>query len=209
MEEDDWHWHMYDTVKGSDWLGDQDAIHYMTREAAQAVIEVRSCARWVGGGYGRPQPPRLLLSCCAVCSWSTTACHSAAPRRARSTSVPSVARASSMARGGKPTGAAVWQTERDTPSCTPSTGRLVGGGGMGRVGGGGWGVMAGWSSMEAVQSAVPRLLQSLRYDTQYFIEYFALDLLMEGEECRGVIALNMEDGTMHRFRAKNTVLATG
>ena len=53
------------------------------------------------------------------------------------------------------------------------------------------------------------VLQSLRYDTQYFIEYFALDLLMEGEECHGVIALNMEDGTMHRFRAKNTVLATG
>ena len=53
------------------------------------------------------------------------------------------------------------------------------------------------------------LPQSLRYDTQYFIEYFALDLLMEGEECRGVIALCMEDGTVHRFRAKNTVLATG
>ena len=40
MEEDDWHWHMYDTVKGSDWLGDQNAIHYMTREASEAVIEV-------------------------------------------------------------------------------------------------------------------------------------------------------------------------
>ncbi|KAG8314729.1 hypothetical protein J6590_085983 [Homalodisca vitripennis] len=51
--------------------------------------------------------------------------------------------------------------------------------------------------------------QSLRYDCNYFIEYFALDLLMEGGECRGVIALCLEDGSIHRFRAKNTVLATG
>lgn len=53
------------------------------------------------------------------------------------------------------------------------------------------------------------VLQSLKYDTSYFIEYFALDLIMEEGECRGVIALNLEDGTIHRFRAKNTVLATG
>lgn len=52
-------------------------------------------------------------------------------------------------------------------------------------------------------------LQSLRYDTSYFVEYFALDLLMENGECRGVIALCIEDGTIHRFRAKNTVIATG
>ena len=51
--------------------------------------------------------------------------------------------------------------------------------------------------------------QSLRYDGKYFIEFFALDLLMEQNECRGVIALSMEDGKIHRFRAKNTVLATG
>lgn len=51
--------------------------------------------------------------------------------------------------------------------------------------------------------------QSLRYDTSYFVEYFALDLLMEEGECRGVIALCMEDGSIHRFRAKNTVIATG
>lgn len=53
------------------------------------------------------------------------------------------------------------------------------------------------------------LLQSLRYDCHYFIEFFALDLIMVDGECRGVTALNMEDGTIHRFRAKNTVLATG
>ncbi|KAH3897258.1 hypothetical protein DPMN_021445 [Dreissena polymorpha] len=52
-------------------------------------------------------------------------------------------------------------------------------------------------------------LQSLKYDTHYFIEYFALDLIMEEGECRGVIALNLEDGTIHRFKSKNTILATG
>lgn len=51
--------------------------------------------------------------------------------------------------------------------------------------------------------------QSLRYDTSYFVEYFALDLLMEGGECRGVIALCIEDGSIHRIRARNTVIATG
>lgn len=51
--------------------------------------------------------------------------------------------------------------------------------------------------------------QSLRYDTSYFVEYFALDLLMENGECKGVIALCMEDGSIHRFRAQNTVIATG
>jgi len=51
--------------------------------------------------------------------------------------------------------------------------------------------------------------QSLKYDCQYFVEYFALDLIMEGGECRGVVALNLEDGSIHRFKSKNTVLATG
>ena len=53
------------------------------------------------------------------------------------------------------------------------------------------------------------LFQSLRYDTNYFIEYFALDLIMENGECRGVTALCLEDGSIHRFRSKNTILATG
>ena len=52
-------------------------------------------------------------------------------------------------------------------------------------------------------------VQSLRHNAQYFIEYFALDLIMEDGECRGVVALCLEDGSIHRFRAKNTVLATG
>lgn len=68
-----------------------------------------------------------------------------------------------------------------------------------------------WSDhLTASFPALPSLpLQSLRYDTSYFVEYFALDLLMENGECRGVIALCIEDGTIHRIRAKNTVVATG
>lgn len=58
-------------------------------------------------------------------------------------------------------------------------------------------------------SALLSSVQSLRYDTSYFVEYFALDLLMEDGECKGVIALCMEDGSIHRFRAQNTVIATG
>ena len=53
------------------------------------------------------------------------------------------------------------------------------------------------------------VFQSLRYNTEYFVEYFALDLLMDKEKCVGVIALCLEDGSLHRFRAKNTVIATG
>ena len=56
---------------------------------------------------------------------------------------------------------------------------------------------------------ITHFLQSLYYDTTYFIEYFALDLIMEEGECRGVIALSLEDGTLHRFKSKNTILATG
>ncbi len=58
-------------------------------------------------------------------------------------------------------------------------------------------------------SALLSSVQSLRYDTSYFVEYFALDLLMENGECKGVIALCMEDGSIHRFRSQNTVIATG
>ncbi|CAF1037857.1 unnamed protein product [Adineta steineri] len=146
MEPDDWRWHMYDTVKGSDWLGDQDAIHYMTEQAPSAVIELENIGmpfsrteegkiyqRAFGGGsydYGRGEQARR---CCAV-----------ADR----------------------TGHAMLHT-------------LYG--------------------------------ESLKYNTDYFIEYFALDLFMnqDNTQCIGVIAMNLEDGSLHRFRANNTVLATG
>uniref|UniRef100_A0A1A9VZ39 Succinate dehydrogenase [ubiquinone] flavoprotein subunit, mitochondrial n=1 Tax=Glossina brevipalpis TaxID=37001 RepID=A0A1A9VZ39_9MUSC len=129
MEEDDWRWHMYDTVKGSDWLGDQDAIHYMTCEAPKAVIELEN--------YGMP--------------FSRTP-------------------------DGK-----IYQ-------------RAFGGQSL-KFGKGG--------------QAHRCCAVADSYDCNYFVEYFALDLLFENNECRGVIALNLEDGSLHRFRARSTVLATG
>jgi hypothetical protein len=122
MTEDDWRWHMYDTVrsiwrhiyspictylpsqvKGSDWLGDQDAIHYMTREAPRTVIEV-SCTFLIGAfAYSKS-----FVTIYA--SLSTLACHFPAPRRAKSISVPSVASHSSTERVDRPTAAPLRQT---------------------------------------------------------------------------------------------------
>ncbi|BFZ53648.1 succinate dehydrogenase flavoprotein subunit [Savitreella phatthalungensis] len=144
MTEDDWRWHMYDTVKGSDWLGDQDAIHYMCREAPRSVIELEH--------YGMPF---------------------------------------SRTDDGK-----IYQ-------------RAFGGQSL-KFGKGGQAYRCAAVADRTGHSLLHTLYgQSLRHDTNYFIEYFALDLLMEGGECRGVIALNQEDGTLHRFRAHKTVLATG
>ncbi|XP_043190622.1 succinate dehydrogenase [ubiquinone] flavoprotein subunit, mitochondrial-like isoform X1 [Amphibalanus amphitrite] len=144
MEDDNWQWHMYDTVKGSDWLGDQDAIHYMTREAPKAVIELEH--------YGMPF---------------------------------------SRTNEGK-----IYQ-------------RAFGGQSL-KFGKGGQAHRCCCVADRTGHSLLHTLYgQSLRYDCNYFIEYFALDLLMEDGECRGVIALCLEDGSLHRFRAKNTVLATG
>jgi len=144
MEEDNWQWHMYDTVKGSDWLGDQDAIHYMTREAPKAVIELEN--------YGMPF---------------------------------------SRTDDGK-----IYQ-------------RAFGGQSL-KFGKGGQAHRCCCVADRTGHSLLHTLYgQSLRYDCNYFVEYFALDLLMEDGECRGVIALCLEDGSIHRFRSKNTVLATG
>merc|ERR1712168_622126 len=144
MEEDDWKYHMYDTVKGSDWLGDQDAIHYMTKVAPEAVIELEN--------YGMPF---------------------------------------SRTEEGK-----IYQ-------------RAFGGQSL-KFGKGGQAHRCCCVADRTGHSLLHTLYgQSLHYDTDYFVEYFALDLLMEDGECRGVIALNLEDGNIHRFRANNTVLATG
>jgi succinate dehydrogenase (ubiquinone) flavoprotein subunit len=144
MEDDNWQWHMYDTVKGSDWLGDQDAIHYMTREAPKAVIELEN--------YGMP--------------------FSRTPE-------------------GK-----IYQ-------------RAFGGQSL-KFGKGGQAHRCCCVADRTGHSLLHTLYgQSLRYDCNYFIEYFALDLIMEDGECRGVIALCLEDGSIHRIRANNTVLATG
>ncbi|XP_018917254.1 succinate dehydrogenase [ubiquinone] flavoprotein subunit, mitochondrial [Bemisia tabaci] len=144
MEADNWQWHMYDTVKGSDWLGDQDAIHYMTREAPKAVIELEN--------YGMP--------------FSRTKDGKIYQRAFGGQSL-------NFGKGG--------QAHR----CCAVADRT------------------GHSLLHTLYG------QSLSYNCNYFIEYFALDLLMEEGECRGVIALCLEDGTLHRFRAKNTILATG
>ncbi|KAL1929621.1 hypothetical protein VTP01DRAFT_1759 [Rhizomucor pusillus] len=144
MTEDDWRWHMYDTVKGSDWLGDQDAIHYMCREAPNTVIELEN--------YGVP--------------------FSRTPE-------------------GK-----IYQ-------------RAFGGQSL-KYGKGGQAYRCAAVADRTGHAILHTLYgQSLRHNTNYFIEYFALDLIMEDGECKGVIALNMEDGTLHRFRSHKTVLATG
>lgn len=144
MEPDDWRWHMYDTIKGSDWLGDQDAIHYMTREAPKAVIELEN--------YGMP--------------FSRTPEGKIYQRAFGGQSLQ-------FGKGG--------QAHR----CCAVADRT------------------GHSLLHTLYG------QSLRYDCNYFIEYFALDLLFEEGECRGVLALCLEDGSLHRFRAHSTVLATG
>jgi len=144
MEPDNWKWHMYDTVKGSDWLGDQDAIHYMTKEAPKAVIELEN--------YGMP--------------FSRTAEGKIYQRAFGGQSYD-------YGKGG--------QAHR----CCCVADRT------------------GHSLLHTLYG------QSLRYDCNYFIEYFALDLIMQGDRCVGVVALCLEDGSIHRFRANNTVLATG
>merc|ERR1712137_262204 len=142
--EDDWNWHAYDTVKGSDWLGDEDAIHYMCKEAIDTVIELEH----YGVPFSRTKEGKIYQR-------------------------PFGGQSLNYGKGG--------QAQR----CCAAADRT------------------GHALLHTLYG------QSLRYDCKFFIEYFALDLIMEGNECRGVIALNMEDGTFHRFRAHQTVLCTG
>ncbi|XP_063984219.1 succinate dehydrogenase [ubiquinone] flavoprotein subunit, mitochondrial-like isoform X2 [Diachasmimorpha longicaudata] len=143
-EPDNWLFHMYDTVKGSDWLGDQDAIHYLTREAPKAVFELEN--------YG--------------CPFSRTDDGKIYQRAFGGQSLD-------FGKGG--------QAHR-TCAVSDRTGHAL---------------------LHTLYG------QSLKYDVHYFVEYFALDLLMQGSQCRGVIAWELETGVMHRFRAHHTVLATG
>ncbi|KAJ6472056.1 succinate dehydrogenase [Mycena sanguinolenta] len=144
MTEDDWRWHMYDTVKGSDWLGDQDAIHYMCREAPRAVVELEH----FGVPFSRTQEGKIYQ-------------------------------------------------------------RALGGQSL-HYGKGGQAFRCAAAADRTGHALLHTLYgQSLRHNTNFFIEYFALDLIMQDGECVGIIALNMEDGTLHRFRAHKTVLATG
>ncbi len=143
MGEDDWRWHMYDTVKGSDWLGDQDAIEYLCREAPAAVYELEH--------YGLPF---------------------------------------SRTEDGK-----IYQ--RPFGGMTTNFGQGI--------------AQRTCAAADRTGHAMLHTLygQSLRHAAEFFIEYFALDLIMEDGACRGVVALCLEDGTLHRFRAHKTILATG
>lgn len=143
MGEDDWRWHMYDTVKGSDWLGDQDAIEYMCREAIPSVIELEH--------YGVP--------------FSRTEQGTIYQRPF----------------GGMTTNFGEGIAQR-TCAAADRTGHAI---------------------LHALYQ------QSLKHQAEFFIEYFALDLIMEGQGCYGVMAWNLEDGSIHRFRAHQVVLATG
>ena len=143
MGEDDWRWHMYDTVKGSDWLGDQDAIEYLCKEAPRAVIELER--------YGVPF---------------------------------------SRTDDGK-----IYQRPF---------------GGMTKNYGNGT-VQRTCAAADRTGHAILHTLygQALKHNTEFFIEYFALDLIMKNGECKGVIAWNLTDGTIHRFRSHITIIATG
>jgi succinate dehydrogenase / fumarate reductase flavoprotein subunit len=143
MSEDDWRWHMYDTVKGSDWLGDQDAIEFMCRAAPEAVYELEH----FGVPFSRMEDGRLFQ----------------------------------RAFGGMTLHYGKEQAMR-TCSAADRTGHAM---------------------LHTLYG------QSLRYDVNFFIEYFALDLIMEDGACRGVMAWKLDDGTIHRFKARRTILATG
>ncbi|MBI37057.1 MAG: succinate dehydrogenase flavoprotein subunit [Alphaproteobacteria bacterium] len=143
MGEDDWRWHMYDTVKGSDWLGDQDAIEYMVREAMPAIIELEH----QGVPFSRTEEGKIYQ----------------------------------RPFGGMTTNYGEGTAQR-TCAAADRTGHAI---------------------LHTLYQ------QALKYDAEFFIEYFALDLIMEDGECRGVMAWNLDDGTIHRFRAHQTVVATG
>ncbi len=144
MGEDDWRWHMYDTVKGSDWLGDQDAIEYMVREAIPAIIELEH----YGVPFSRTEAGKIYQ----------------------------------RPFGGMTTHFGEGIAQR-TCAAADRTGHAI---------------------LHTLYQ------QALKQSAEFFIEYFALDLIMDEDgSCRGVIAWNLDDGTIHRFRARMTVLATG
>src|SRR5207237_4028535 len=143
MGEDDWRWHMYDTVKGSDWLGDQDTIELMCKEAPAAVIELEH----YGVPFSRTESGRIY--------------------------------------------------QRPFGGMTTHFGKGV--------------AQRTCAAADRTGHAMLHTLyqQSIRHAATFFIEYFAIDLIMEEGVCRGIVALDMNEGTIHRFRAHRTILATG
>ncbi|MDR9414043.1 MAG: succinate dehydrogenase flavoprotein subunit [Spiribacter sp.] len=143
MGEDDWRWHAYDTIKGSDWLGDQDAIEYMCREAIPAIIELEH----YGVPFSRTEEGKIYQ----------------------------------RPFGGMTTHFGDGTAQR-TCAAADRTGHAI---------------------LHTLYQ------QSLAHQAEFYIEFFALDLIMENGECRGVIALELATGKIHRFRAHIVVLATG
>lgn len=144
MQEDTWQWHMYDTVKGSDWLGDQDAIEYMCREAIPAVYELEH----FGVPFSRTEEGKIYQ---------------------------------------RPFGGHM-KNYGEAP------------------------VERACAAADRTGHAILHTLyqQCLKYNAEFFVEYFVIDLIMDGDGCcRGVTAWNLADGTIHRFLAQTTVLATG
>src|SRR5205809_7410756 len=145
MGEDNWRWHMYDTVKGSDWLGDQDAIEYLCRNAPVAVYELEH----FGMPFSRTEEGKIYQ---------------------------------------RPFGGMMMNFGEGPPvqrTCAVAD-------------------RTGHAMLHTLYG------QSLRHSAEFFIEYFAIDLIMDRDgACRGVIALSLEDGSIHQFRAKKTILATG
>ncbi len=144
MGPDNWRWHMYDTVKGADWLGDQDAIEYMCRNAPVAVYELEH----FGMPFSRTEEGKIYQ---------------------------------------RPFGGHMMNFGDGPPvqrTCAVAD-------------------RTGHAMLHTLYG------QSLRYSTEFFVEYFALDLIMEDGQCRGVMALSLEDGSLHRFRAHRVILATG
>ena len=143
MGEDDWRWHMYDTVKGSDWLGDQDAIAFMCKEAPAAVIELEH----YGVPFSRTEQGRIY--------------------------------------------------QRPFGGMTTHFGKGI--------------AQRTCAAADRTGHAMLHTLyqQSIRHSATFFIEYFAIDLIMENGACRGVVALDMMEGKIHRFRSHMTILATG
>ena len=143
MAEDNWVWHMYDTVKGADWLGDQDAIEYMCREAIPAVHELEH----YGVPFSRTPDGKIYQ---------------------------------------RPFGGHM-RNFGEAP------------------------VQRACAAADRTGHAILHTLyqQSLKHKAEFFVEYFAIDLMMDSEGCRGVLALDMATGTIHRFKGHTTVMATG
>jgi succinate dehydrogenase / fumarate reductase, flavoprotein subunit len=143
LGDDDWRWHMYDTVKGSDWLGDQDAIEYMCREAIPAIIELEH----FGVPFSRTPDGKIY--------------------------------------------------QRPFGGHTTEYGKSM--------------AKRACAAADRTGHAIIHTLyqQCLKHNAEFFVEYFALDLIMDEGVCRGVMAWDLAEGTLHRFRAHEVVLATG